>query len=230
MGFTVIGVCIGGSSYLPALLIRRYGVRATLLLGTALVAGGLGALALTNSLAMYFLGAGLCGVGYQTMALIPANHVLTSLFRRRSSVLGLYFTISSAMSAGGPLAVLSLLHLFNNDWLRHLWLTETVIALVIGSVCALVTGGPAWLERAAAALEAKIAQADAEPQRARPAAAQGQRGHLDCCPGGAHSTILHPAHGLFPPRHLPRHDGQLHHGAPYPARRSTNRRGRDAHH
>jgi len=174
MGFTVIGVCIGGSSYLPAILIRRYGVRGTLLLGTALVAGGLAALAVTNSLVVYFLGAGLCGVGYQTMALIPANHVLTSLFRRRSSVLGLYFTISSAMSAGGPLAVLGLLHLFHNDW-RHLWMTETVIALVIGSVCALITGGPAWLARAAAALEAKIAQADAEPQPALPVAAQGRQ-------------------------------------------------------
>jgi cyanate permease len=89
-------------------------------------------------------------------------------------VLGIYFTVSSALSAGGPLAVIALLHLFHNDW-RHLWMTETVIALAIGSVCALVTGGPAWLERAAAALEAKIAQANAEPQPGRPIAAHGTR-------------------------------------------------------
>lgn len=166
MGFTVVGACIGGSSYLPAILIRRFGVRATLLLGTALVAGGLAVLGIVHGLAMYFLGAALCGVGYQMMALIPANHVLTALFRRKSSVLGLYFTISSAISAGGPLAVLGLLHVFHNDW-RRLWMTETVLALAIGSVCALVTGGPAWLNRAAAALEARIAQDDAKPQRAQ---------------------------------------------------------------
>ena len=99
MGFTVIGACIGGSSYLPAILIRRFGVRVTLLLGTVLVAACLAALAVTHSLGMYFLGAALCGVGYQTMALIPANHVLTSLFRRKSSVLGLYFTISWPLRA-----------------------------------------------------------------------------------------------------------------------------------
>ena len=164
LGFTVIGACIGGSSYLPAILIRRFGVRTTLLLGTALVAGGLAVLGVTHNLAMYFLGAALCGVGYQMMALIPANHVLAALFQRKSSVLGLYFTIASAISAGGPLAVLGLLHVFHNDW-RRLWLTETIVALAIGSVCALVTGGPAWLDRASAALEARIAQDDAKPRR-----------------------------------------------------------------
>jgi MFS family permease len=103
------------------------------------------------------------------MALIPANHVLTALFRRKSSVLGLYFTIASAVSAGGPLAVIGMLHLFHNDW-RRLWMTETVIALVIGLICALVAGGPAWLNRAAAALEAKIAQEHVKPKRIRAAA------------------------------------------------------------
>ena len=163
MGFTVIGFCIGGSSYVPTILIRRFGVRATLLLGSVCVAAGLGVFSVTHNLAMYFLGAGLCGVGYQMMALIPANHVLTTLFRRRSSVLGLYFTLSSALSAAGPFTIIGLLHLFHNDW-RRLWTIEAVVALALGTACALVTGGPAWLERAAAALEARIAADDAKPK------------------------------------------------------------------
>lgn len=163
MGFTVIGFCIGGSSYVPTILIRRFGVRATLLLGSGCVAAGLAVFGVTRDLAMYFIGAGLCGVGYQMMALIPANHVLTTLFRRKSSVLGLYFTLSSAMSAAGPFTVIGLLHLFHDDW-RKLWAIEAVVALAIGTACALVTGGPEWLNRAAAALEAKIAEHDAKPK------------------------------------------------------------------
>ena len=166
MGFTVIGICIGGSSYLPALLIRRFGVRATLLLGTVLVTGGLAVFSVTRNLPMYFFGAALCGVGYQMMALIPANHVLTALFRRKSSVLGLYFTLGSALGAAGPLTVIGLLRLFHNDW-RQLWAVTAVVALAVGVVCALATGGPAWLKRAAAALEAKIAEDQAKPQQAR---------------------------------------------------------------
>ncbi len=163
MGFTVIGFCIGGSSYAPTILIRRFGVRATLLLGTLCVAAGLAVFGVTHNLAMYFVGAGLCGVGYQMMALIPANHVLTALFRRKSSILGLYFTLSSALSAAGPFTIIGLLHLFHNDW-RRLWMIEAVVALAIGTACALVTGGPAWLERAAAALEAKVAADHTKPK------------------------------------------------------------------
>lgn len=170
-GFTVIGGCIGASSYLPAILIRRFGVRFTLLLGTTLVAGGLGVLSMTRGLTPYYLGAALCGVGYQMMALIPASHVLSALFRRRSSVLGVYFTLASALSAAGPLAVLGLLNLLHNDW-RMLWLIETAVALGVGSVCALVTGGPAWLTRASAAMDQKLAAERAKPERSRRSAAQ----------------------------------------------------------
>ena len=169
MGFTVIGICIGGSSYVPTILIRRFGVRATLLLGSGCVAAGLAVFGLTRTLAMYFIGAGLCGVGFQMMAMIPANHVLTTLFRRKSSVLGLYFTLSSAFNAAGPLTVIALLRLFQGDW-RRLWATDAVVALAIGTACALATGGPEWLNRAGAALEARIAAQEAKPKAAHRAA------------------------------------------------------------
>jgi MFS family permease len=172
MGFTVIGICIGGSSYIPTILIRRFGVRVTLLLGTCCVAAGLATFCVVHNLAMYFLGAALCGVGYQMMALIPANHVLTNLFRRKSSILGLYFTLSSALSAAGPLTIIFLLRVFHDDW-RRLWAIGAVAALAIGTACALVTGGPAWLKRAAAALDAKLAADKDKP--ARPQFAGGYR-------------------------------------------------------
>jgi len=161
-GFTVIGGCIGASSYLPALLIRRIGVRSTLLLGTLLVAAGLLSLSATHGLTFYFLGAALCGVGYQMMALIPATHVLGALFRRRSAAFGIYFTLSSAMAAGGPLMVIGLLQLFHGDW-RLLWLIEVAVALVIGAGCALAMGGPGWLALASARTDEAFAEDRAKP-------------------------------------------------------------------
>jgi MFS family permease len=170
LGFTVVGGCIGGSSYVPAIMIRRYGVRITLLAGTALVGGGLAILGFTHTLPEYFAGAALCGVGYQMMTLIPATHVLGALFKKRSSVLGFYFTVSSAMAAAGPIVVLWVLEHFHNDW-RTLWRLETVAALVIGTLCALVMGGSAWLDQQAAKTDADMAAERAKPAHERKIAA-----------------------------------------------------------
>ena len=163
LGFTVIGAFIGGSSFLPAMLIRKIGVRATLLFGAVMVASGLTLFGLTRGLALYLTASAFCGIGYQMMAQIPASHVLTALFRRRSSALGLYLTLSSGIGAAGPLAVLGGLRLFHNNW-RMIWWSEAAIALAVGLVCALTMGGSAWLARASAALAAKAA---AQPVRVR---------------------------------------------------------------
>ncbi len=89
-GFTILGAAVGSSSFLPALLIRRFGVRVTLLLGTAVMAAGFACLAQTHGIGLYFLGAGLCGVGYQMMALIPGTHVIAAMFKHRGLPFGLY--------------------------------------------------------------------------------------------------------------------------------------------
>lgn len=164
-GFTVVGICIGGSSYLPAFLIRRAGVRITLLSGTGMVAAGLGCLSLTHGLLLYFLGAALCGVGYQMMALIPASHVLGTLFKRRGAALGLYFTLSALIASGGPFLVIGLLNLFHQDW-RMVWLSQVAIAVVLGPACALLTGGSAWLARASEQMNDHIARERAKPKPA----------------------------------------------------------------
>ena len=40
LGFTLLGACCGGSAWFPPIVIRRFGVRAALLLGTAVMAAG----------------------------------------------------------------------------------------------------------------------------------------------------------------------------------------------
>ena len=108
-GFTLLGACCGASSFLPAFLIRRIGVRATLLIGTAVMAGGFFCLSVTHGLSLYFIGAALCGVGYQMMALIPGTHVLAAAFKRRAMAFGVYFTFGSLGGVAGPWFVLGVM-------------------------------------------------------------------------------------------------------------------------
>jgi MFS family permease len=72
LGFSVLGVFTGASSWLPAILIRRIGVRGTLLVGAIVLTGGFLGLANADSLVSYYAGAAACGVGFQMAALIPA--------------------------------------------------------------------------------------------------------------------------------------------------------------
>ncbi|MBV9509786.1 MAG: MFS transporter, partial [Caulobacteraceae bacterium] len=97
-GFTMLGAATGASSFIPPVLIRRFGVSTTLVCGALVMAAGFVCLAETHTAAVYFLGAGLCGVGYQMLALIPGTHVIAALFRRRALPLGVYF---SAAALGG---------------------------------------------------------------------------------------------------------------------------------
>ena len=56
LGFSILGVFTGLSSWLPALLIRRFGVRWTLLGGVTVMAAGLACFARMHSVPVYFLG------------------------------------------------------------------------------------------------------------------------------------------------------------------------------
>lgn len=144
LGFTFLGAACGASSYFPAILIRRLGVRATLLAGTGVMAAGFLALARTDSLAVYFAGAALCGIGYQMMALIPGTHVLAACFKRRGLALGIYFTCGSLGGVAGPWMVLAVMKAADDQW-RAYWLVQLVLGVVVGVACALITGGRGWL-------------------------------------------------------------------------------------
>jgi MFS family permease len=166
-GFSVLGVFTGASSWLPAILIRRIGVRATLLAGAAVLAGGFLGLANAQSLFSYYIGAAACGVGFQMAALIPGTHVLSSLFRKRALPFGIYFTFGSLGGAAGPWMVLTLMGLSHGDW-RAYWVTQAVLAGVFGLVCALMVGGSSWLARAAHEVDLEVEQAAREaPANAR---------------------------------------------------------------
>lgn len=158
LGFSVLGVFTGASSWLPAILIRRIGVRGTLLVGAVVLAAGFVGLANAQSLMSYYAGAAACGVGFQMAALIPGTHVLSALFRERALPFGVYFTFGSLGGAAGPWMVLTLMDASGGDW-RAFWIAQAVLAAVVGGACALMVGGSQWLAAAAHEVDEEVEQA-----------------------------------------------------------------------
>jgi len=166
LGFTILGAACGCSSLLPAILIRRFGVRVTLLAGTAVMVGGFLALARAQSIGLYFLGTGLCGVGYQMMALIPGTHVLAAVFQRRAVPFGIYFTVTALGGVAGPWMVWAVNQAQPDGW-RLFWMVQVVASLILGVVCAAMVGGREWLASIAARTDQTVAQeiaAEASPR------------------------------------------------------------------
>jgi MFS family permease len=158
LGFTLLGAFCGASSYLPAYLIRKVGVRAVLLLGTAVMALGFLCLSVTHGLLLYLLGAALCGVGYQMMALIPGTHVLAAAFQKRALAFGVYFTFGSLGGVAGPWFVLGVMDASHQQW-RLFWAAQIVIAILVGALCTALVGSSRWLKSASDRTDAEVAAA-----------------------------------------------------------------------
>lgn len=140
VGFTLLGACCGGSAWLPPMLIRRFGLRATLMLGALLLALGLYALSSVTNLLHYYAGTALCGVAFQLMGHIPGTFVITRVFKaRRGAALGVYSTIGGFGNVLAPLMVLWVMGATNDSW-RAYWAAQSVTILVFGIACAAIIG------------------------------------------------------------------------------------------
>lgn len=139
MGYTVLGVACGLTSFLPAVLIRRIGVRATLLGGSIFLAGGFAVLSAANSVWGYLLGTLIVGMAFALTSTVPGTHVLTGQFSRRSTVLGAYFTIGALGGVAGPLIYLAVQAL-GFGW-RAYWVVFAATAIVLGVFAIATTPG-----------------------------------------------------------------------------------------
>ncbi|MGH6828139.1 MAG: CynX/NimT family MFS transporter [Rhizomicrobium sp.] len=135
-GFSLLGVAAGITATVPAIIIRKLGVRAALVLGSLVMAASFAFLTLTHSLASYFLGALLMGLGFTLLATVPGTYLLARLFARPSLAFGVYFTVGGLGGVAGPvfyLWVMSLAH----DW-RAYWLAALVVVTAAGLLSVLV--------------------------------------------------------------------------------------------
>ncbi|MBC7669525.1 CynX/NimT family MFS transporter [Caulobacter sp. DWR2-3-1b2] len=157
LGFTFLGAFCGASSKLPAMLIRKIGVRGTIIAGSAVMVAGFACLAASPGLTVYLVGTALLGVGYQMMALIPGTHVLSMLFKKRALPFGIYFTIGSLGGVVGPWMAVEGMNLAHGGW-RPYWWAQAVASVVVGALCAALVGGQAWLEAAAVVTDKAVAE------------------------------------------------------------------------
>lgn len=139
VGFTLLGIACGLASLLPAMTIRRIGVSLTLGIGALMLIAGFVALAETHSVIVYHLGATLLGLGFCFCGTVPSVHVICSMFTRRSTALGIYFTSGSLGAVFGPVffyVVSELAH----GW-RSYWLICGGASLAVGGFSMIVTRG-----------------------------------------------------------------------------------------
>jgi MFS family permease len=139
LGYTLLGCACGLASLFPAILIRRIGVRGTMAIGMAAMLGGFATMALTQPVWMYLVATTLIGLGFSLVSTVPGSHVLTSVFKSRSTALGAYFAIGTLGGFAGPLIYVAIEKL-TGGW-RPYWWTFVGLSLAAGLFAIFATPG-----------------------------------------------------------------------------------------
>ncbi len=130
LGYTLLGVACGLASPVPALLIRRIGVRGTMAIGAVVMIAGFSTMAMAHAVWSYLLATVLIGLAFSLVSTVPGSHVLTDVFKSRSTALGAYFAIGTLGGFAGPLIYVGVERL-TGGW-RPYWWTYVAMAAVAG--------------------------------------------------------------------------------------------------
>ena len=136
-GFTLLGIACGLSGLMPAILIRRFGVSRTMLLGGFVLLLGFACLGLTHGAALYFAGTILLGIGFCICGQVPAVNVISHSFTKRSTAMGVYFTAGGLGSVAGPLIAYATQE-FTDQW-RYYWAGAAIASVLLSVFAASVT-------------------------------------------------------------------------------------------
>jgi len=147
-GFSLLGVAAGVTATLPATMIRRFGVRTTLVAGSLAMGAAFASLALAHGLPLYFLGCVLMGLGFALLATVPGTYLLTRLYANPSFAFGLYFTVGGLGGVAGPILYLWVAAI-SQDW-RAYWLVSLLLVLLAGLLSAVLVDVKTDLHREAA--------------------------------------------------------------------------------
>lgn len=140
-GFTLLALFCGLSSTAPSWVMRRTGIRATLLLGAGMMIAAFLVLAFATGLVTYYIGTSLLGIGFSFCSTVPGVTLIGRLMEKRTaSAIGLYFTIGGLGGVVGPFLVTGALALFG-DWRAH-WIASAVLMLALAAAIALLLEEP----------------------------------------------------------------------------------------
>ncbi|CDG16633.1 CynX/NimT family MFS transporter [Xenorhabdus doucetiae] len=128
LGFTLLGLTCGLSSFLPTLFIRKVGVRFTLFIGLLIFLAGFYHLYHTYAIASYFMGTALMGVGFTFLATVPGTYVISRLYEKQSLAFGFYFTIGGLGGVIGPWIYFLASRVWGT-WRMH-WMISAIILSV----------------------------------------------------------------------------------------------------
>jgi len=129
-GYTLLGVACGLGSVLPAMLIRRIGVRGTMAIGMATMMAGFTTMATTQTVWGYLAATCLIGAAFSLVSTVPGSHVLTEVFKNRSTALGAYFAIGTLGGVAGPQIYVAVERL-TGGW-RPYWWSYVAMSLAAG--------------------------------------------------------------------------------------------------
>lgn len=134
-GYTFLGLACGLASFVPAVLIRRVGVRGDMIIGTLCMVAGFGAMALTHSVWLYLLATVLIGLSFALVSTVPGTHVLNDIFDKRSTALGIYFTVGALGGVVGPVFYTNRLNIgvydLTHSW-RLFWVAFAILSILAG--------------------------------------------------------------------------------------------------
>ena len=151
IGFTLLGVFCGITATIPAMLIRRFGVRATLLFGGLVTAAAFAALGAAHDLTLYFIGCSLSGLGFTLLATVPGTYLLGRCFLRPDFAFGLYFTIGGLGGVAGP-PLYFLTHALSDGW-RDFWIVAAGLTLAAAVLAALLVDTTTDLSQSGSEIE-----------------------------------------------------------------------------
>jgi MFS family permease len=136
LGYTFLGVFCGISATVPALLIRRFGLRTTLLIGAWVMAVAFVALGYTRGLWTYLIGTSLAGLGFTLLDTVPGTYLLARLFPRPSFAIGFYFTVGGLGAIFAPVFYLGMLKL-TGSWQEY-WLAAGLLVALTAIAAAVL--------------------------------------------------------------------------------------------
>ncbi|MCY4362674.1 MAG: MFS transporter [Gammaproteobacteria bacterium] len=131
-GFSLLALLVGLAGTLPAWTIRRFGIKATYVIGSVTMGCGFVLISTGSWLYQYWLGASLLGLGYALCATVPGIHLINDwLPDRRSFAIGLYMTLGGLGAVAGP-PIVTIIVTHTDSWRVHWWsMAAAVLALTV---------------------------------------------------------------------------------------------------